>query len=155
VQARFSDFDTAGQFDSSNGIFLKAITNDAEKTHSGLFRGTLRRPDSHDRQVAQCQFNRNRAGNDIVTFLGETAEESTSGTLRLARRGDQLYCLLAENDSTDFRLIHVEKVPTEPTIPGGLRLMCTAYSIVDGTGASTVLWQRLQIRAEQITTASE
>ncbi len=148
VQVRFASFDTAGQFDSSNGIFLMAITDDAEKTHSGIFRGTLRRPNSHDRQIAQCQFNRDRSGNNVVTFIGETAEELTAGTFRLARRGDQLYCLLAEDDSTAFRLIHVEQVPIEPTIPGGLRLMNSVYSIQDGVGASTVIWQRMQIRAE-------
>ncbi|MBI1314351.1 DUF1583 domain-containing protein [bacterium] len=151
VQARFADLQTTGPIDSSNGIFLKTVTDDPERTQAGVFRGTLRRPGKHDRQIAQTQFNRDRSGTNVVTFPGETAEESTSGTLRLARRGNLLYCLLAENDSQNFRLIHTEKVASEATIRDGLRLMNSVYSILDGEGTSAVTWQRIAIRAELLT----
>lgn len=153
VQAKFVDFDTTGPVDSSNGIFLRAITQDDMLTHAGVFRGTLRRPKSHTRQIAQTQFNRDRSGNNGVSFIGETAEEATAGTLRLARRGDLIYCLLSENDSANFRLIHVEKIATEPTIRDGLRLSNSVYSTMDDESSTAVTWQRIKMRAESMTAA--
>ncbi len=151
VRARFTDLETSGPIDSSNGIFLRTITQDSQLTHSGLYRGTLRRPKTHTRQITQTQFNRNRSGDNVVSFIGETAEEATAGTLRLARRGNRIYCLLAEDDSPHFRLIHAETVAPEPTINDGIRLSNAVFSIMDGKGSTAVTWQSIEMRAESMT----
>lgn len=151
VRAQFERFTTSGPIDSSCGIQLTTITDDPEHVHSSVYRGTFRRPDAPDRQVVQAEFNHNRPDGPVMTWPACTSEEATSGTLRLARRGDQLYCLIAEGDSEMCRLIHTETVATEPTIFDGVRLMAATYSIVPGDATTAVTWKRLSIRAEEIT----
>lgn len=151
IRVEFEGLETSGPIDSSCGIFLMTITDDPEYTHSGVYRGTLRRPNIPDRQVIQSEFNRNRNGGNLLTWAGTTSEEAMSGTLRLARRGDQMHCLFAEGDSDNFRLVHTETVPTELTIFDGVRLVTATYSIMRGECACAVTWKRLSILAEEIT----
>lgn len=151
VRVEFERLETTGPIDSSCGIHLISITDDPEFTHSSVYRGTMRRPDTPDRQVMQTEFNRTRAGTAVLTWHGLMSEEATSGTLRLARRGDQIYCLFAEADSPVFRLVHKEAVATEPTIVDGLRLMGVSYSVMEGRCETAVTWKHFSIQAEQLT----
>lgn len=150
VTVRFDELSTMGPKDSATGMFLMTITGDPQLTHSGIYRGLLRRP-TGNRQVSQVEFNRRRLGKRYMTYPVCIAEESTSGRLRLARRGKLIHCLLAENDSSEYRNIHTEEVASEPTIAGGLRLMNSTYTALNGKCESAVTWQHLSVHAEQIT----
>jgi hypothetical protein len=151
IRVEFARLETSGPIDSSCGMFLMTVTDDPEYTHSGVYRGTLRRPNTPDRQVIQSEFNRNRNGGNLLTWPGTTSEAATSGTLRLARRGDQIHCLFAEADSATFRHVHTETVPTDATILDGVRLTAATYSIMKGDCECAVTWKRLSIRADDIT----
>jgi hypothetical protein len=151
IQVEFDNLQLSGSLDSSTGIYLMAITADPETTHSSVYRGCLRKPNTPDRIVVQAEFNRHKPSGNSLTWPGSTAEESTSGTLRLARRGDRIYCLLAEADSPNFRLVHTEVVPREATRLDGVRLMAAIYSVIDGPCEVAVTWKRLSIWAEKIT----
>jgi hypothetical protein len=151
IQVEFDNLQLSGSLDSSTGIYLMAITADPETTHSSVYRGCLRKPNTPDRIVVQAEFNRHKPSGNSLTWPGSTAEESTSGTLRLARRGDRIYCLIAEADSPNFRLVHTEVVPREPTRLDGVRLMAAISSVIDGPCEVAVTWKRLSIWAEKIT----
>lgn len=72
-------------------------------------------------------------------------EKSTSGRLRLARRGDVIYGLYAPEDSNDFQLQRQKKVATGDVGVQGLRLV-----LQSGKNLSTeVTWQHLKVRAER------
>ena len=86
-----------------------------------------------------------------VVWLGTTAEEATSGRLRLARVGETLYCLFAANDSPEFRLIQAERVGPESLLFGGIRLTTGVQSNGRTHGTTSVIWKDLTIRAERIT----
>lgn len=157
------DFDLRVEFEAlglsaaehaSCGIYLMAITEDPATTHAGIYRGLLRKPNTRDRRIIQAEFNRRRSGVSRHIWPGSTAEEATSGTLRLARRGDKMYCLFAESDSPNFRLVHTESVTTEPTLLDGVRLVAAVSSSVDRPSETAVVWKRMSVRAEKITDAS-
>jgi len=153
VQAEFEQLELTGNADSSVGVFLMIVFSDPEVTHAGIYRGRLTKPHTADRVVVQTEFNRTKPSGIVMDWPGSTAEESTAGTFRLARRGDTIYCLFAEADSPHFRLIHKEVVPTAATRFDGLRLKSTTYSELDSTCQSAVTWKRLSIQAESITYA--
>jgi hypothetical protein len=150
VSAEFEGLELTGTADSSVGSFLMIVLNDSEVTHAGIYRGRLTKPNTPDRVIVQTEFNRKKPSGVVMDWPGSTAEESTSGTFRLARRGDTIYCMFAEADSAHFRLIHKEVIPTAPTLFDGVRLMSTTFSAIDGSCQSSVTWKRLSIWAEKV-----
>ena len=83
-----------------------------------------------------------------TTWIGgaNVVDESTSGRLRLARRGRKVYALHAVDDSAVFRLVKVTEVPEGQIEIHGLRLIA---DVGKGLHAS-VTWTDLQIRAEEV-----
>ncbi|MEQ9408941.1 MAG: DUF1583 domain-containing protein [Fuerstiella sp.] len=79
-------------------------------------------------------------------FPQRTAEESTSGCLRMIRTGRQLHYLFAEEDSNVFRLIDTQDVGSDLTTEGGIRLVLETQ----GAGRSAVVWKNLTVQAEQM-----
>jgi hypothetical protein len=150
MQVRFEGLKTASGPDSSAGIFLTAITDDPSTTHSSVYRGLLRKPRTLDRQIVQTEFTRRKPAGLSQTWAGSTAEEAMSGTFRLARRGETLYCLFAELDSPHFRLVHTEQVAGHATLRDGIRLKVAVYA-GDGPCRAEVTWKSLSIHAEKIT----
>lgn len=157
------DFDIRATFEGlmmkpgkegSAGIFLTAICRDPETTHGSIYRGRITKADVPDRQIMQAETVRIRANENVHRWLGTTAEESTSGTLRLARRGDTLYFLLAEHDSPHFRLCYVEPFPSVPTLPQGIWLVGAAAGTADSPSELQVIWKSLTIYAESLAGAA-
>jgi hypothetical protein len=72
--------------------------------------------------------------------------ESTSGRLRLARRGETIYYLFSAGDSTMYRLIGSQKGSVAETIPDGILFR----AICDGTSTAKVTWEQIEIRAEKL-----
>lgn len=83
--------------------------------------------------------------------LDKRSEEISTGTLRLARRADQMYSLLAPGDSAVFRLIHVERTATHASRFDGARLVAGMNSSVDGVSKVSIIWKNLTIRAHRLT----
>jgi hypothetical protein len=149
--AEFGELELSGNAHSSTGSYLMLVFDDPEVTHAGIYRGRVAKPHTPVQVVVQTEFNRSKPTGIVMDWPGSTAEESTSGTFRLARRGDTIYCLFAEADSPHFRLIHQEVVPTSTTRFDGVRLMSSTYSELDPPCRSAITWKRLAIRAEQLT----
>jgi hypothetical protein len=150
IQAAFDRLELSGNDDSSVGAFLMVVFDEPEVTHAGIYRGRLTKSGTPDRVVVQTEFNRTKPAGIAMDWPGSTAEESVSGTFRLARRGDTIHCLFAEADSAQFRLIHSEVVPRAPIRLDGLRLVSSISSRIDRPCESAITWKRLSIQAERI-----
>ena len=88
----------------------------------------------------------NPAGKLTWTGGANLVSESTSGRLRLARRGNQIYALHALGDSPIYRVVKVTEVP-----PGRIGIHGLRFITDVGKGMETeVVWTRLKIRAERV-----
>ena len=74
------------------------------------------------------------------------SDESTSGRLRLARRGGTVFMLFAQADSPIFRIIGEQTVGDGAVPIDGLQLLVVAYK----GGHCSVVWKDLTLRAERI-----
>jgi hypothetical protein len=72
--------------------------------------------------------------------------ESSSGTLRLVRRGKTVYHLYADGDSTQFRLHRTQELTDAPVRMNGLWL----FTQVGGIGQASVVWKSVKVRADEI-----
>lgn len=73
--------------------------------------------------------------------------DGKAGVLRLSRRGEKVYCLLAESEDGPFRVIEERDVPVGDVRLDGLRVLLEARA-----GAVVkIVWKKLSIRAERIT----
>jgi hypothetical protein len=68
------------------------------------------------------------------------------GGLRFSRRGETVYFLLAEGDSSNFRLVRTEKVASDDLQVDGVRLVAQMKEL----GRMQVTWKHLSIRAEAL-----
>ncbi|WP_197167967.1 DUF1583 domain-containing protein [Neorhodopirellula pilleata] len=78
-------------------------------------------------------------------------DESTSGRLRVARRGEQVAFLFAPGDTNLWQVIHRETASTADVPVGGIQLLC----ISKGAGTTSAVWKDITIRAEEMMVASQ
>ncbi|HBE62937.1 MAG TPA: TolB protein [Rhodopirellula baltica] len=77
---------------------------------------------------------------------GRRTHESTSGRLRIARRGEDVYFLFAYEGSDQWQLLHQETA-SEAEVPiGGIQLV----SIAKGRGTTSAKWLNLTLRAKNL-----
>lgn len=150
------DFDITASFDSlvtkpgegghgSCGIQVKLADKAATETN-------YRR--RHNRFVGR--EDQNLAYGDVASYpdgearrsnIGYKPAESNSGTLRVARRGNQLYTLFAEGDSTNFRITGQSEFPTDDVLPSGLLLTGLTFQ----ESFVSFRWKELVVKADRIT----
>ncbi|MEZ6091680.1 MAG: DUF1583 domain-containing protein [Pirellulaceae bacterium] len=99
-------------------------------------------PEQGDESTCTAGVFRSIQGQRQFNYPAVPPEESTAGRLRFVRRGEVLYYLYAENDSSHFRLIHKEKVGTADVRPGSLRLVVET----NREGLTEVVWKSIEIR---------
>ena len=78
---------------------------------------------------------------------GQDACEAMKGRLRLARRGNLLHYLFAENDSDVFHAVATETCSDAPSKSDTLLL----HTHCHGVGDADVLWKSVTLRAERLT----
>ncbi|MDA1231675.1 MAG: DUF1583 domain-containing protein [Planctomycetota bacterium] len=144
------DFTIEPGKNGSGGISLTTILENASHTHGTVHRGATVDYVNPIWNFVQGEFVHSPQRDPGVVWLGTTAEDATSGRLRLARIGKTLYCLFAANDSPEFRLIHIEQVGSEDLLYGGIRLITQVQSNGSTRGTTSVIWKDLTIRAERI-----
>jgi hypothetical protein len=81
------------------------------------------------------------------TNIGYKPADSSSGTLRVARRGNRLYTLFAEGDSTSFRITGESEFPTDDSLLGGILLSALTFE----DSFVSFRWKEMTVRAERIT----
>lgn len=72
--------------------------------------------------------------------------DSTGGRLRLSRRGEELYVLYADSDSSEYHLVSTRKGSTANVNAKGVVLRTTAI----GSATAQVIWKSLTISAEKL-----
>lgn len=155
ITASFDELSFTPSDEGSAGISLTAILENSGYTHGTLHRGAMMESGKQKRQFVQAEFVRTPEDQPRMSWHGTVSEEATSGRLRLARVGETLWFLIAENDSPNFRLIHTEQVGTESLLFGGIRLSAGVFSSgkTHGKthGTTSVIWKDITVRAERIT----
>ncbi|MEM7317034.1 MAG: DUF1583 domain-containing protein, partial [Planctomycetota bacterium] len=112
--------------------------------HCAIYRRRDRMQGRHCVGFGQKEIN--AAGKTAWVGGENIVDESTSGRLRLVRRGNKVYGLHAIEDSPSFRVVRVTDVPDGRIALHGLRFVA---DIGDGLETS-VTWTNLDVRAEKI-----
>lgn len=154
----FARFAVSGDFDTE-ATFAKLQVENCTSHCGIILRAIFAEPETpvFDLQRYVDQVNRHFATTSRwlaePTIPGRHLSESETmsweapgGRLRMARRGNQLHYLIAENDSTNFQLIDTRVISQAPTLSTGIRLLCVDYG-----GENKVIWKDLTVRAERMT----
>lgn len=141
IEAAFESFSYT-ESDVAQAVMTLAFDDEAK--HMTQLR---RARDQKDQQLAIAVSSKQREGSRIFDDVDRLTTEASSGRLRLARRGDTVYSLIAEGDSTVFQLIGRHKVSDAKTTATGL----TLHSVATGLTRCSVVWKSVLIRAERLT----
>jgi hypothetical protein len=150
------DFDVTAEFEqlvtdarepnTASTIMLLAVADNPAADEGAVIRQrTLFR--GSDREVVQCVRVTQLTGQQRRQYFALQPMEAVAGRLRLARRGDRIYYLFAENDSQQFRLLGDESFPRDNLALEGLRLVA---QINGASGSVGVVWKSLSLRAEKL-----
>jgi len=72
--------------------------------------------------------------------------EGTSGRMRIARRGQDVYFLIAPEDSDHFQLLEMREATDAPINAQGIELR----SIANGVSHCAICWERLELRSDTL-----
>ena len=143
IVAEFEQFESEPAQRGSGGTYLQVELDNAGATNCILLLRHYWR--SHRvKPIIQAAHNDRRVGGVRRDKFPEKTTEATAGRLRLARRGDTLYFLFAENDSPNFRLVGTQTVSRDE--PAKVRLVTDSHR----EGATKVVWKSLTIRADRL-----
>lgn len=150
ITAEFSDFSSELEQGGAANIQLYVELEDENRTECRVFRTRTLAASASEEQLAQAAVFFGPEDKRGYDFIDSPAEAASSGRLRLARRGGQLYFLFAEEDSPFFRKLATRQVPSNRSRSHGIRLMLeTPHG-----GTSSVTWNRIEVRAESLTGAA-
>jgi hypothetical protein len=146
ISAVFDGLVTDPREDGNSSVMLFVYADNLDADEGAVYRRrTLTR--GVDQQLVQCVRVGAVNGQVRRKFFHQIPVEAAAGTLRLARRGDQLYYLFAENDSQQFRLLGQESFPTDDLQLEGVRFITQIYG---DAGVTRAVWKSLDIRAEKL-----
>lgn len=154
------DFDIETEFEQATltaaergecAIYLTVVTTDRVKTHAHVLRGAWGDPNDDRPNIdVRAEFNLLKPNGVEVLFEGRQADETTSGRMRIARRGKMMYFLNASGDSPLYRVIYEQEVNDTALMVNGIRLATGSWSATEPACDSSVVWKRLNIKADSI-----
>ena len=144
------DFDIELEFeqlelssDNYAALLLKTEHDDDLRPFYRVMR--MQQQQTYERVHASVSLLRPGTDRTYDSFNFESCE-STSGRLRLARRGNTIYYLFAEGDSTMFRIIGEQAGSAAKTVLDGIVFM----PVCDGNSDIQVVWKNISIRAAKM-----
>ncbi len=140
IIAEYDQFQVQAKAGGEGNIELLAMLDDDRAREHHLQRKLFVFADREE-QVTQAAVGEKRGTETQYSFFDAPPEESTSGRLRLVRRGTTIYSLIAEQDSDHYRLVHREPA-TQDEAKFQLRVGHHKG------GATSVVWKSLDVRAE-------
>lgn len=146
ITAEYDQF-AADSPDGGDSSIMLLLIADSPTADEGLLYRRRSLAGGLDRSLVQCARVRVVKGQPRRQYFSLRPVEALSGALRLARRGDRLYYLFAENDSRQFRLLGEESFPKDDLAMHGVRLVGQIHG---QSGSTSVLWKTLAIRAERL-----
>ena len=143
ITAAFEQFEPAPSEGGSSGVFLQAIL-DSEKSNECLIYRRHIWHRAEPQPIVQASYVGREVGGARRDRFTPAVVEAPGGRLRLARRGDTVYFLFAENNSPLFRLFATETAPLDDVRL--LKLMTQTHL----EGMTKVVWKSLTIRATEL-----
>ena len=140
IIAAYDQFQVQAKAGGEGNIELLSMLDDDRAREHHLQRKLFVFADREE-QVTQAAVGEKRGTETQYSFFDAPPEESTSGRLRLVRRGTTIYSLIAEQDSDHYRLVHREPA-TQDEAKFQLRVGHHKG------GATSVVWKSLDVRAE-------
>ena len=141
VTAAIRQFESTVAEGGEGNVQMTVVFADERSTECNLSRKHYLFAEQREEQIIQPSVFEKRKGETAYAFFNASAEESTAGRMRFARRGTVLYFLFAEDDSPEFRLIHQEEVGTADAT---LKLVAGHHL----AGTTSVVWDSLTARSQ-------
>lgn len=143
------DFDVEASFENlkldgdGNACLMLCAALDDEKKHQCRM---VRMRSEKKKQVTEISVSTIKDDKRIYTTIGQEPCAATAGRLRVARRGETMYYLIAEDDKLDFRIVGHNKTGAADSLPEGITLQSDSsdHSTVD------VVWTGIRIRAAEL-----
>lgn len=143
IVAAFDGFVPEPQEGGSSAVFLQAIFDNAKSNECLVARRRYWRR-AEPQPLIQAYYVTREIGGARRHQFPHRVAEAPGGRLRLARRGDTVYYLFAENDSPHFRLL-----ATQAEVVGDIRSL-RLLTQVHLEGMTRVVWKSLTIRADKL-----
>jgi hypothetical protein len=147
ITAEYEQFEAGGAINGAVTIGLIAeLDNASTDEYSILRRHSPKSPETID-QIAQCLVVKHFPEGERRSYFSTQPMEEQSGRLRLIRRGNRVYYLTAEGDSSHFQLRGEQPITSDAVGVDGLRLF---GQIHQKGGQLRVVWKRLFVRAQSL-----
>jgi len=146
ITLTYGRFQAALSDEGTGSLILRVRLDNAAADEFMVFQKAAWRSAGEMDQHFQAATVRLEGGEARRSYSGSEAFEADCGSLRLARRGDMVYFLIAEGDSPNFRLVRTAKVAADDVMLDGLRV--TAQ--IKGPARVDVVWKSLTVRAEHL-----
>lgn len=145
VIASYRDFEATAVEGGNATATLMAILSNATSDESAVSRKYVHRANDVHENIGQCLQVFRPVEGERRDYFGTVPMEESSGRLRLARRGNQMYFLTAEGDSPHFQLRGQRETAIDDVQLNGLRLLT---QIFQQGGHISIVWTHLIVRAE-------
>lgn len=132
-------------------IQLEVIFDDDILSDFRLYRKHHHRKNDKHEQIVEVGLFQQMENNEHRDWPNHYTEESNAGTMRIVRRGDQLFLLHAIHGSPHYRLVHRRQVTTAPIRFGGVKAIVETHLDTE----VSVIWKQLTVRSEHPTKFSE
>lgn len=147
ITLSFDEFKTRPGAGGTSSICLKVRLADEADTEFNFRR--------RDNLATDGKTHQRLVNGDVAAFgpgdvrratLGSVPMETTQGTLRLARRGDRIYGLFAEGDSSSFRIMSSGETPRDDISLGGI----IVQALTNKKSFVQFRLKELKVRAEKL-----
>jgi hypothetical protein len=142
IVAEFDQFDPQPVREGSGGAYLEVAFDGDDARYLILLRHFWDNP--RTKPIIRIAYNDRKIGGVRRDRFPPLTTEATAGRLRLARRGNTVYYLFAENDSPIFRLLGTQAVTRDG--PGRVRLVADTQR----ESLTKVVWKSVTIRADEL-----
>ncbi|QDU38075.1 hypothetical protein Mal4_23950 [Maioricimonas rarisocia] len=146
VEVEFEDLQTSVSTGGEGNVHVLVELDDDLFSQCRIYRKGYGFSDRVDEQLMQAAIFQDRGGETHFDFPKSPPGESTSGRMRLSRRGRKIFFLFADEDSPHYQLIHSQEISEADTREAGVRVVVETHK----KGESIVTWKRLDIRAESM-----
>jgi len=146
VIATYEKIAMESPFDGSASVSLQATLGNETQAECAVMRRQTNDKVDPDQQFHQTVVVHKEPAGERRGYSKAMPNEAFAGSLRLLRRGKTVHFLVADGDSTQFRLLRSEEIAENHVPTGCLRL----FNMTNGPGHMLVVWKMLSIRAQKL-----
>lgn len=144
IETSFEQFNAGGPAGEPSIHLLAWVQNEPGVPSRSVRTVRLRTPQAGQQVKGQLVLQHADGTNQYVDSV--VTDESTSGRLRLARRGKKVTMLFAQGDSPLFRIVGEHEAGAGEVPMNGVKLIVVASK----GGICSVVWKSLTLRAERL-----